>query len=140
MAACQHTTGLPYLLRATLQDAAQNVQIHFLGETHDIQRGFYRAAHGVNIAEGVGSRNLAENIRILHHGREEIQRLYHGNVIGELVHRGIVRMVEAYQQIGIGKGRKFVQRMGQCARAQFGSASATLAEYNWLFIHNNNAP
>ena len=72
VAAHQTASGLSHLLRAPLQDASQNVQIHLVRKADDVQRGSDFAAHGVDIAQSIGCGDLAENVGVLHHRREEI--------------------------------------------------------------------
>jgi hypothetical protein len=55
--------------------------------------------HGIDITEGVGGGNLPEAEGVVHDGREKIDGLDEGNIIGQLIYPGIVQMVYAHQEI-----------------------------------------
>ena len=58
-------------------------------------------SHGVYIAQGVDRCNLSEGVRIIYYRREEIYRL-HQRVVGrDLIHAGVVGVVEADQNVGV---------------------------------------
>jgi hypothetical protein len=59
------------------------------------------SAHGVDIAERVGGGDLAEDVRVVHDRREEIHGLDEGLVGRDLIHSGVVGVIEADQDIGV---------------------------------------
>ena len=131
VAAHQTASGLSHLLRAPLQDASQNVQIHLVRKADDVQRSPDVAAHGVDVAQGIGCGDLAENVGVLHHGREEIQRLNDRHIRRQAVDRAVVPTVKAHQQFRVARSlRKLFQHPLQHAGAQLGGASAAPTEYD----------
>ena len=129
----QDAPGLDDLLRAALHDLPQDVQIHGLREADDVQGGLYLTAHGVDVAEGIGGRDLAEGVGVLHHGWEEVQGLDDGDVVGHLVHGGVVLAVVADEQIFVlrAPGQQ-AQHPAEDAGAQLGGAPAALTELDLL--------
>ena len=97
----QHAPGLDYLLAASLKNPTQHVQIHLLREAYNVQGGFHLAPHGVDVAEGVGSGNLAEQVGVFHHGREKVQGLDKGQVLPNLIYGGIIPAVVADEQVRV---------------------------------------
>ena len=132
VAARERAARLDDLLAAALQDASQNVEIHLLGETYDIERGAHGAAHGIHVAECVGRGNLTENIRVFHHRREKVQRLHDGEVVGQAIDRRVVARLGADQQIGIGRPRQFFQHSRQRRRPELCRTAAASAKLNLL--------
>ena len=129
VAAHQHAAGLNDLLRAAPHDLPQNVQIPALGEADNIHGGFHLAAHGVDITEGIGGRNLTEGVGILHHGREEVQGLDNAGFIIDFIDSSVIRAVKADQQIRIGIALgQLAQHMAQDTRPQLGCSPAAFTE------------
>jgi hypothetical protein len=59
-------------------------------------------AHGINIAQCIGRRDLSKRIRIVHDRREEIHRLHQRLICGaSQIHSGVVGMIEADQNIRV---------------------------------------
>src|SRR5437764_1298562 len=64
-----------HLRKPAANDGFQNLRIPLVGETHNRERGNRLAAHGVNIAQGIGCRNLSKGRRVINDGGKEIDRL-----------------------------------------------------------------
>ncbi len=60
------------------------------GKADDRQRRDGPPTHGIHVAEGIGRRDLPENVRIVGRGREDIDGLHEGQIVGQPVHSGIV--------------------------------------------------
>ena len=73
----------------------------FLGKADECQRGERLAAHGVNIAQRVGGGDLAEGVRIVDDGGEEVDCLHQRLIGRDLIHAGVVGVVEADQNVGV---------------------------------------
>src|SRR5437016_4685756 len=67
--------GGHHLRESSRQDLFQNGEIAFLRKTDDGQGADRTPAHGINIAQGVGGRDLAKRKWIIHHRSEEIEGL-----------------------------------------------------------------
>ena len=91
--------GLAHFLRAAAQNLGQDRAIEIIGKSRQIQREQHFAAHGVHIAQRVGSRNRTERVGIIHDGRKEIDRADDGLFAVELIHGGIVRPVKSNQDL-----------------------------------------
>ena len=59
------------------------------------------AAHRIDITECVGSSNLTERVRIVHHGRKEVDGLHQRSAGPDQIHSGVVGLVEADQNIRV---------------------------------------
>jgi hypothetical protein len=82
------------------------------------------APHGVNIADGVGCRDLSENIGIVYRRRDKVGSHDDGQVIAQTIDPGIVVGFIAYQQVGIiGLGKPRQQRT-EPDRVDFSGSSA----------------
>ena len=128
----QGASGLQHLFAAAPENLAQDVQVHLLRKTDDVQRRFHFAPHGVDVAEGVGGGHLPEKVGVVQHGWEEVQGLDDGQVIGEAVHGGVVAGLGANEQIGVGGPGQLLQHPAQGRRAQLGGASTASAKLQRL--------
>ena len=95
VAADHGASGLDHLRQAAGQNALQNVEIGFIGKADEGQRSQWLSPHGINIAECVGSGDLAEGVGIVHDGREKIHRLHERRLGREQIHAGVVGVIEA---------------------------------------------
>ena len=81
------------------------------------------SAHGVDVAEGVGGGDLAEGVGVVHDGGEEIYGLDERQVRVELIHSGVVGVVEADQDVRVVLPGEFSEDLVQRGRTQFGSSA-----------------
>ena len=76
------------------QTAAQNLFQHFrrasCGKGQDGERGNRTTAHGIHIAERIGSGHLAEKLGIIEDRREKVHGLHDGEIVGEAIDSCIV--------------------------------------------------
>ena len=70
-------------------------------ETNQGERRKRPASHGVDVAQRIGGRNLAEGVRIVNNGREKIDRLEERQLGRELIHARVVGFVKANQYVRI---------------------------------------
>ena len=82
------------------------------GEADDRERRQRPAAHGVDVADGVGRRDLAEQIRVVHGRREHVHRLHERQVAVEQEHARVVAGRRADQH-----ARVVERRAGRPGRA-----------------------
>ena len=75
VAADHRASGLHHLGEAAGKNLLQYVEIAFIGKADNGQRGHRASAHGVNVAQRVGGRDLAEGVWVVNDGREEIHGL-----------------------------------------------------------------
>ena len=134
---CQNAPRFGHLFGSAAQDLAQNIQIHAFRETDQVQRRLHFAAHRIDIAEGIGRRDLAKRIGVLHHGREEIHRLYQCDILRDFINGGIVPAVVADQQIRVflAPGQLF-QNMAQHSGTQLGRTAAPGTEDDFFFLRH----
>ncbi len=59
------------------------------------------SAHGVNVAQGIGGRDLAEGVRVVDDGREEIHGLHQRLRGRNFVHSGVVGCIKANQNVRV---------------------------------------
>ena len=101
VAADHGASGFDHLGEAARENALQNCEISFLGKADESERGKRLAAHGVNVAQGIGGCDLSEGVRIVDDGREEIDGLHQSLIGGDEIHSGVVGVIEADQNVGV---------------------------------------
>src|SRR4029077_5470019 len=94
-------SGLNHLGQSAGKNPLQNFQISLLGKADHGEGSKWTSAHGVDIAERVGGGDLAEDVRVVYDRREEIHGLHEGLVGSDLIHSGVVGVIEADQDIGV---------------------------------------
>jgi hypothetical protein len=95
VAANHGACGFDHFREAAGEDAFENVEIGLLGKTHQGQRCERFSAHRVNIAQRIGRGDLAECVGIVDDRSEEIDGLNERLVGCDLIHSGVVGVVEA---------------------------------------------
>ncbi len=80
VAADDRATCFHHFRKAAGEDLLQNLEIAVGRETYVSQGGDGTAAHGVDVAQGVGGGDLAEGVRVVHDGSEEIDGLHQRDV------------------------------------------------------------
>ena len=95
VAARDDASGLDGFGMPTLQNGANVVFRKAVRHAQKVHRHSWLAAHGVHVAQRVRRGNLAEEIRIIHNGGEEVDRLNDGDLVGDAVHGGVVAAVVA---------------------------------------------
>ncbi len=94
--------GLARDRRAAFEDPMQNLGPEFFErERRDVERGQRRAAHRVDVGKRVCGRDAAEVERVVHDGREEVDRLDEREIVAQAVHSGIVISVEPDENVPI---------------------------------------
>src|SRR2546425_13349152 len=101
MAAYDRAICFHHFRKAAGENAFQNIEIAFFGETNQRQCSQRASTHGVNIAQSVGSSNLAESVGIVDDRRKEINSLHQRGSGSDLIHPGIVGVVEADKNVGV---------------------------------------
>ena len=135
MAPCQSSACFQYLFGTAPQYFSQNIQIHGLRKTHDIQRRLHLTAHGVDITQSIRGRYLSEGIGIVHHGRKKVQSLYHSCIFTDPIDRRVILAVITHQQVFICRPFwQLLQHMAQKSGSQLGRAAAPFAEYDFFFF------
>ena len=76
MAAGEGATGFGDLVGPAPENLVDGIERKKIGgHRDDIHRGDGLAAHGINVGERVGGRDLPEKVRVVHDGREEVEGL-----------------------------------------------------------------
>ena len=122
------------LLIAAPEDLMHRVLGHILRHAHDVQSQLGVTAHGVDIRQGVGGCDLAEGIGIVGNGREKVQRLHQRQLVRYLIHRGVVALIKAHQQIGILVDLDTLQQLRQHTGAHLGAAAGALGQLRQFYI------
>jgi hypothetical protein len=92
------------------------------GKCHQIHGGFGFPAHGIDIAQCIGSGYLAEPEGIVYNGCKEVYGLDNGQIIRYLVNTGIICPIKAYQYIGVLRQFKTAECFVQVPWSQFRSS------------------
>src|SRR5579859_2072973 len=95
VAAYYGASGFDHFGEAAGENALEDADVGLVGETDEGHRGERLPAHGVNVAERVGGGDLAEGVGVVDDGRKEVDRLYERLVGRELIHSGVVGVIEA---------------------------------------------
>src|SRR5271166_7084917 len=74
-----------HFVEATANDFTKDGGVALFGKADNRESGDGFAAHGVNVAEGIGRSDLAEREWIVDDGREKIDGLNNRKVVGELI-------------------------------------------------------
>ena len=118
--------GLVGLVVAAPQDFPNPRLLHAVRNAHHVQGQLRLTAHRVDVGNGIGGGNLAEEIGVVHDGWKEVHSLNQRRFIVDHVHAGVIAPVEADDQVGIGAGpeilQQFCQRAGAHLRAAAGAA------------------
>ena len=127
MPANQDNPGLVHLVHTAPKDIREHGKFHGgIGKTNDIKSRDGSAAHGVNIAQGVGHGYPAELIGIVDDWREEINRLHDCQVFGKLIYAGILGALHTGNEIGIGPEGEAGQRLGEVTRTYLTSSTGAV--------------
>src|ERR1039458_9314943 len=115
--------GLAHFFGAALEDLLERGQIAFSGIGQDGERRDGAAAHGVDIAQGVGGGDGAEGIRVIDDGSEEVDGLHQGQVRRDLIDAGVIGGIEADQHVGVGPAGHFGQYLVKNLGTELGGAA-----------------
>ena len=129
------------LVRAAGQDLAHHLVGQVRGKGRDVQREQRPAAHGVDVAQGVGGRDSAVGGRVVHDGREEVDGRDQRLVVAQPVDGSIVRPAQAHEQVGIvlrlEQAGERAQHVRQGLRGHLGrsaSAGSQTGQADWVTV------
>jgi len=121
--------------RAAFEDFSQHFQSKFIiGKGHDVESGFDAAAHGEDIAHGVGGGDLAVDEGIVDEGGEEVEGLDDGGVLVNAIDAGIAEVISPDEQVGIGKHRQVPHQLGGGPDGQFARSARAGAVVHQSFF------
>ncbi|OPZ20050.1 MAG: hypothetical protein BWZ10_00770 [candidate division BRC1 bacterium ADurb.BinA364] len=124
VAAEQRAAGFLQLERSAAQHSLQHGGIEAVDRiADDGQRRQRPTAHGVDVGERIGRRDLAEEKRIVHAGSEDIDGLHERGALVEPVHTRVVPGRSAEQHIGILHGWQRFDDAQQIGLADLGGAA-----------------
>jgi hypothetical protein len=112
---------------SAFEDLAQPGQVGILvvGIANQVERGFWLAAHCVDIAERIRRRDLPVHVRIIDNGGKKVDCLDKSDIVGDLVDAGVVVRFGADKQVRVGRSRDVAQNLRNAFGRQFAcSASA----------------
>ena len=128
-----HRSGFQYLVRAAQEDAAQDVQVEVVRKACEVQGKERLASHGVDVAQSVGSRNLAERVGIVYDRREEVRRADDGLLVVHAIDGSIIGCGQTYQEIAIGLGGKGAQNLRELGGAEFARSPRASGQAGQLY-------
>ena len=103
VAAAHDRTRGPDDVVATVEHAREELERQALaGPRDEVQGEEWRAAHRVDVGQGVRGRDPAPVVRVVDDRREEVGGEHHGEVVAEAVDRGVVGRVEPDEEVGVG--------------------------------------
>src|SRR6266850_5875701 len=106
VAAGDDAARLGDLLRAAAEDVRDDGLVEVAREAGDREREEHLAAHGVHVGHCIDCGDRAPRPRVVHHGREEVDRLHDGEVRRHAIDGGVVRGAEADEQVALRLGRQ----------------------------------
>src|SRR5580698_822669 len=118
--------GLLHFRQPAAHYLFEYVQVAVLRKAHNRESGEGTAAHRIDIAKGVGRRNLAEGERVIYERSEEIDGLDNCEVRRNPIDTRIIRSIETAQQVSIVLPRQPRQHFGQRTGRQLARASTCL--------------
>src|SRR5437588_1654058 len=80
MAANNGAAGLDHFRKTAGENFLKNSEVGILREANQRKRGERTPAHGIDVAERIDRSDLAEGVRVINDGGEEIHGLYQGVV------------------------------------------------------------
>ncbi|MPN49592.1 hypothetical protein SDC9_197214 [bioreactor metagenome] len=81
---------------STFKDSCQYFGAQLANREGDnIKGGYGLSAHGINIADTVGSCNLTKSIGIIHHRAKKVNRLHQRCRLIQFVYAGIIRCADS---------------------------------------------
>ena len=110
-----------------------------LRKARDGERRDGAAAHGIDVAEGVGGGDLAIRIRVVDDGREEVDRLDKRRPSRPCVYARIVGRAEIKQDPRILLRRNAAQDLGELARGEFARSTRTADHFGQTLRHSGSS-
>ena len=91
-------------------------------EGNQVHGGLGYTAHGINVAQSVGSSDLTKVIGVIDDGREKIHGLDKGQVFGYSINPGIIRPVQSYEDVLVRRKMQSAKGSIQVPWRKFGSS------------------
>ena len=124
--------GLVDLVVAAAEQGVDGLTRHLLRHAHEVERQLGLAAHGIDVRERVRCGDLAEGVGVVRDRREEVDGLHQRKLVRDLVHRGVVALVEADEQVRVVADLYPLQQLGEDARADLCAAAGAFGELREL--------
>ena len=99
MTARDGAAGLDALVGATRQNLPGNLNAQAIGNAQQVHGMARPPAHGVDVRQRVGRGDLAEQIGIVDHRREEVDGLHETQVLANAENARIVGGIEPHEQV-----------------------------------------
>ena len=132
VAARHDDAGLAALVGATGEDLASHLEAQAVGEAQQVEGERGAPSHGPDVGEGVGGGHLAEEERVVHHGREEVGGAHQAPAVAQVIDVGVVGGVEAHEQVGVVQARKVRKDLREVAGRKLRGAPRRLHELGEL--------
>ena len=104
--------------RAAAEDFRQDRRRQVFGKADDVEGEEDFGAHGVDVAHGVGGGDGAVGVGVIDDGREEVERQDDRKLIADAIDSGVVKAVEAEEQVGVLFGPESVGERAQDLRQE----------------------
>ena len=139
MAAEQHDAGFAELVEAAAKNRADDVAVEaLLREAGDRQRGQGTPTHRVDVADRIGRRDLAIDVRVVDDGREEVDRLHQCRAALPPVHTRIVRRPEVDEDAVVSLRWDGAQHLSELAGGEFARSTGAGHHLREPFGHNKS--
>lgn len=134
MATGKGTVGLGNFVGAAAENLVHDIEREIIGgHRHDVHCGDGFTAHGVDVGERIGGRDLPEKIGVIDNGREEIEGLNEGEVVGQTVDRSVIGAGRADEEIGVVDVAEATQDLREFRLAELGGSSSARGEFGEAF-------
>ena len=143
MTAEQRDAGAVQLLEPALENSGDDVALDaFLRKPGNRERRQRPAAHRVDVAQRVRSRDLAVDERVVHDRREEVDGLNERRPAIPPVHTRIVRGPEVDEDTVVRRDRNGAQHLSELAGGEFARSTSAGdhvrqshgSPFEWLFV------
>src|SRR5207249_12218997 len=105
----------------------KNLDFHFtLREANDVHASLGFTAHGIDIAQRVGSGDLTKNVGVIDNGSEKTDGVDDGEVGPKTIHPRVVGGFRSDQHVDVVKLRQAVQNLHEIGGAELGSSTRGL--------------
>ncbi len=123
------------------QDLARHLRPELAVECEQVQGHMGLRAHREHVGKRVGPRNPPELVRVVHHGREEVDGEHRRGRVIQFPHRRVVARLEPEQELvlvgQVDRGRKAVQRFFEVSRTPLRRSTALAGQFgqrDFLFL------
>lgn len=106
------------------EDGLEDGDIHRADrQADDVERQLRDSPHGIYVREGVGNRDLAKGVSLVHDVGEEVQGQDQGELVIQPVYPGVIGAFHSHDEVGITHHGQGVQQLVQDPRTDFAGST-----------------